>query len=234
MRCSIYGLYSTEDGEIRYIGQTRISLETRLAQHLGDAGRKNERKLKSHCYRWIRKTLRNGHRIGIQLLEADAEYEVAERQWIAIFRQRFPGRLTNISDGGEGYTGQRSLAWRIAKRRPRSEETKAKMRKPKSLQMRQRLSASLRGNSRGRGERNGEAKLTEAQVLEIRSRMRGGESLSSLAAAYGVSKAAMSKIRCGRTWKHLRDQDAHLYEDNGRYGQRSDGDPRGDPRQATG
>ncbi len=225
MRCSIYGLYSTEDGEIRYIGQTRISLETRLSQHLGDASRKNERKLKSHCYRWIRKTLRNGHRIGIQLLEADAEYETAEKQWIAIYRDRFPGRLTNISDGGEGYVGKRSLAWRITLRRPRSEETKAKMRKPKSSEMRQRLSQSLRGNTRGLGERNGGSVLTEVQVLEIKERMRAGESLSSLAASYGVSKAAMSKIRSGRTWKHLRFLDAHLCEDNGRYSQRSDGDP---------
>jgi hypothetical protein len=46
-----------------------------------------------------------------------------------------------------------------------------------------------------------QAKLTETQVLEILG--RGNESGVGLAREFGVSKYAISKLRCGVTWKHL-------------------------------
>lgn len=59
-----------------------------------------------------------------------------------------------------------------------------------------------------RGERNGNNKLTEAQVLEIRARYQPGiaphrspTSLRSLAEEYGVSKFAISYALKG--WTHL-------------------------------
>jgi hypothetical protein len=60
-----------------------------------------------------------------------------------------------------------------------------------------------------RGERNGQATLTERDVIAIKDKLRDGASLSRIAAAHGVTKAAISKIKTGRTWRHLQQQAAH-------------------------
>ncbi len=61
-----------------------------------------------------------------------------------------------------------------------------------------------------KGEQFCTAKLTEAQVLEIRSRYKSragvkGEvnGLVNLAREYGVTKGSISKIVQGKSWKHL-------------------------------
>ena len=66
-------------------------------------------------------------------------------------------------------------------------------------------------DSKGRGifpngERAGNSKLTEAEVIEIRSKyVVRSSSLgqSSLARIYGVSQPEISCILLGKTWKHL-------------------------------
>jgi len=52
-----------------------------------------------------------------------------------------------------------------------------------------------------RGERHHEAKLTEADVLEIRS-LRPAVTLVELAARFGVSTTNISDAANGKTWKH--------------------------------
>jgi hypothetical protein len=54
-----------------------------------------------------------------------------------------------------------------------------------------------------RGEANGFAKLTDAQVLDIRRARAEGESVSALAAAYGVDVVCIYHIVRGETWRHL-------------------------------
>lgn len=56
---------------------------------------------------------------------------------------------------------------------------------------------------RCRGERSHSAKLTEANVLEIRQRMRDGEYGSRLAAEFGVSHTSIYSVRNGKTWQHV-------------------------------
>lgn len=51
------------------------------------------------------------------------------------------------------------------------------------------------------GESHRRAKLTDAQVLDIRS--RHGETLHQLAAEFGVTFGLISQIRNGRIWRHL-------------------------------
>jgi len=51
-----------------------------------------------------------------------------------------------------------------------------------------------------RGERGGTAKLTEAQVLEIRRRADGGETQASLGTAFGVTQVNISHITRRRSW----------------------------------
>lgn len=59
-----------------------------------------------------------------------------------------------------------------------------------------------RGRSRSlAGEANPTSKLTAAAVHEIRQRLASKESHSSIAALYGVSRKAISKIANNLTWK---------------------------------
>lgn len=53
------------------------------------------------------------------------------------------------------------------------------------------------------GERDGNAKLTTAAVLDIRKEQIGGASLTVLAARHGVSKSCVGDVLRGRTWKHI-------------------------------
>jgi hypothetical protein len=55
-----------------------------------------------------------------------------------------------------------------------------------------------------RGERNGHAKLTEAQVVELRTRRAaGGVTQRALAAEYGVSEQTVCDILKRRRWAHV-------------------------------
>jgi hypothetical protein len=54
------------------------------------------------------------------------------------------------------------------------------------------------------GERNRNAKLTEAIVREIRRRRAAGEMLAAIAADYGVGHTTVQKVAAGETWRHVR------------------------------
>ena len=54
-----------------------------------------------------------------------------------------------------------------------------------------------------RGERNGQAKLTEDAVREIRARRAAGEKLTDLARQYGVVFGIVSAIAHRRIWRHV-------------------------------
>lgn len=54
-----------------------------------------------------------------------------------------------------------------------------------------------------RGERNGSAKLTEADVRNIRSWHRYDCSLLSLAKLYGCTASNIKKIVARKSWKHV-------------------------------
>lgn len=53
------------------------------------------------------------------------------------------------------------------------------------------------------GERNGHAKLTAADVVEIRRRMSAGEMRKSVAAAFKVNPATITRIIKGEGWRHV-------------------------------
>jgi hypothetical protein len=51
------------------------------------------------------------------------------------------------------------------------------------------------------GERNGRARLSEAQVAEIRRMLAAGETCTTIAHRFGVSRSSISLIKSGRRWK---------------------------------
>ena len=61
---------------------------------------------------------------------------------------------------------------------------------------------TLRNEERPRGERHAAAKLTEAQVREIRA-LRGTASAATLAARYGVSTGLIGHIQRRMIWRHV-------------------------------
>ena len=58
----------------------------------------------------------------------------------------------------------------------------------------------LRHGTHQFGEQNHAAKLTAAQVREFRSRHASGETVSSIALDFGVSRTTLSLIKHGQTW----------------------------------
>src|SRR5258708_6510033 len=92
----IYCLEDPNTGEVRYVGQTRGSLQNRLTGHL-----KAARNPTQHVHRWIAKI---GGKAVIRLLEKTDELDAAERRWIAKLRKR-GARLCNETDGGESSHG---------------------------------------------------------------------------------------------------------------------------------
>ena len=54
-----------------------------------------------------------------------------------------------------------------------------------------------------RGSSSGNSKLTEMDVLEIRSQVRNGTPDSEIADAYGISVNNLWFIKTGATWKHV-------------------------------
>jgi hypothetical protein len=62
----------------------------------------------------------------------------------------------------------------------------------------------LRGRqNRPKGEANSLAKLTEAQVIEIKRRISNGQYLSIIAKQFGVTASTISYIKRGKLWAHL-------------------------------
>lgn len=53
------------------------------------------------------------------------------------------------------------------------------------------------------GSGNGQARLTETQVSEIRARLRDGAMGKAIAADFGVSPMTISRIRRGQRWTHV-------------------------------
>jgi hypothetical protein len=77
---------------------------------------------------------------------------------------------------------------------------------------------------KARGERNCQTRLTEAAALVIKQRLKrakirgvqagdgSGDTLSRIAADYGVSKTALYLIRHGKSWRYV-NSDASLLQD---------------------
>lgn len=62
------------------------------------------------------------------------------------------------------------------------------------------MHAKGRGNI---GSANGQASLTERDVIEIRNRVARGERQKDLCAEFGITKGTMSHLVSGKTWAHV-------------------------------
>jgi hypothetical protein len=63
-----------------------------------------------------------------------------------------------------------------------------------------------KGRGRGthlRGNANGSAKLTEADIPRIFDAHSSGETSSAIARRFGVGRTAIAEVLCGHTWHHV-------------------------------
>lgn len=91
-QCIVYCLMGPDE-EVRYVGQTRAELKTRLDFHKRSAFTTGT----SPCAKWIRE---NGGNITIAALDSNATWNVSEILWIDRFR-RAGHHLWNVTRGGD-------------------------------------------------------------------------------------------------------------------------------------
>jgi hypothetical protein len=100
--CIVYGLSSSRNHELRYIGQTTQKLSKRLDSHIHCPKRSRQR----YVWRWINKERREGHQIEIVPILTNAVWHESEKLLIAAYRKA-GARLVNLTDGGEGVLGRK-------------------------------------------------------------------------------------------------------------------------------
>lgn len=95
----IYGLRSSGNREIRYIGQTVSSLRVRVSGHIHSIKRAN-----TPVAKWIKREIEYGNKIESFTIIDNAVLHKTEKWVIRIYRWAGE-RLLNITDGGEGTIG---------------------------------------------------------------------------------------------------------------------------------
>lgn len=129
----VYGLASSRNGEIRYIGQTTQRAEKRLDSHINCPRTKRR-----YVWNWIHREMCDGYKISVQRLVENAVWNETERLIISQFKAT-GARLVNLSDGGEGVLGRRKSA------EERAKISAAHKGRKKSLEHIEKIAATRRG-----------------------------------------------------------------------------------------
>jgi hypothetical protein len=223
---SIYALSDPRDLRVRYVGQT-LNPKVRMRQHVADSKRHD-----LIVHRWIRKLARDGVLPAMTILDQidQVAANAAEGRWITHFG-RLNGRMLNRAPAPEGVylQVQRGEACHAAKmtgalvlemRTLRADgatipdlarrfninvatvshicrgETWAHVGGP--------LTADRRSNPRMVGTAHPAAKVSEADVLEMRTLYATGKySQPDLATQYGLSQTTTGRLLAGLIWRHL-------------------------------
>lgn len=108
--CYIYGLLDPITREIRYVGKT-VNLKRRIKEHLSPS----ETKSKSHKNEWIKSLARNGLKPAFRILQEVSIDDWQEAEKFHIKKAKSRGhRLTNTTEGGEGYDGSVEVSEKIS------------------------------------------------------------------------------------------------------------------------
>lgn len=109
----IYGLASSSDGVIRYIGATKQPIEKRLYYHIEDSKRYGSLKCE-----WIKSELSIGNKIDSIELDAVPLSEIKkwEVEYIKLFKS-FGAKLVNSNRGGDGGCFVKSVIEKLSSHR---------------------------------------------------------------------------------------------------------------------
>ena len=61
----------------------------------------------------------------------------------------------------------------------------------------------VRKGRQNKGEVNGQAKLSAANIVKIKKRLANGETQVAIAADYGVAQSQISRVKDGKTWSSV-------------------------------
>ena len=172
----IYILLCPASQQVRYVGKT-VNPRKRYNNHISPDNN-------YYVSRWIKKLKSKGLKPIFEIIDEITEnWEFWEQHYISLFKS-WGYKLTNLTNGGEGVLGK--IAWNKGKKGIYSEETMNKMR-----------SRDLRGS------KNPCSKLTDSQVLEIRTRVSKGEKQNYLAKEYGIACGTLNRIILRKSYSHL-------------------------------
>lgn len=150
----IYALVSSDrTDDIRYIGKS-VKPSQRLSKHISDARNKPT---PSHKSSWIKSVISRGEHIlsiPIAYANSDQQANILERFYIRLLRPT--GRLTNLTEGGEGVTG-----W-VPSLETRQNISRAKQGIPLSDSHRLQMSRAKLGKKRGPHSKEHKQKLSES------------------------------------------------------------------------
>lgn len=199
----IYGLLDPDTLDLRYIGKTNQSLNTRLSAHLSD---------KSSCHRvnWLNQLKKQDKKPEIILLETIQgkwPWQESERFWIRYYLNK-GCKLTNNTSGGDGVPDlpketreKMRQTWLGRKHKP---ETLEKLKEFKtgtklSPETKAKISKAHKGREITWGDKLSRAvsKFTKEQTEVIQGRLNNGELVKDLANEYGVHRTTISKIKKG-------------------------------------
>lgn len=199
----IYGLRHPTTRVIRYVGKTEKGLNVRLKKHIEDAASSRYRHLRKS--KWIAFLARNGlvpDIFVLQELSPEEDWRLAERRWIARFREDGLD-LLNLTDGGDGVSGYvftpELIEKSVAARRGRPSKLKGKKATPEA---RAKMSASHKSRVRTPQEME-----RVHAAMEIGRRMpRTAEHRSKIGAANSIrrkgsklSTETRAKVSAART-----------------------------------
>ncbi len=206
-----------------YVGQTKTP-NNRWSQHKSNARRGKGNNV--HLYgAMIKYGFENFYMMTIEEHDNYEDINDAEDFYIQLFQSKNKDIGYNIKSGGNNhplpeevkqniskalkgkFLGEKSPCYGIPRPqwvKDKSSATKLKNQRKVSPEVKQTMSLNRRG------EKNAKAKLTEKNVLEIKELFLHGETNDQIAKIFDVKKAAISKIRSGRNWKHLLLEDKNV------------------------
>lgn len=161
----IYGLNDPETGECRYIGKA----DDPHKRLFGCGGHLKRCHKKHHCACWIKSLVNRGLRPLLEVLQEVPvlEWELWERAWISASR-KIGMDLTNVTDGGDGTEGG---------------EKHPSFGMRHSAEARAKISASLKGNKRTKGN-----KLSPSHRAKIGAALKGNKLSSEHCAKISAAK----------------------------------------------
>ncbi len=115
----------------------------------------------------------------------------------AFIGEPFPGAVVNHRDGNKLNNNLSNLEWVTVADNDRH-ATEHGLR-PKG----QRTGRHTKPESTVRGSAHPRSKLTEAIVMDIKTRLAHGESGAAIGRLHGVTNDVIYQIKVGRTWRHV-------------------------------
>jgi hypothetical protein len=185
----IYGLHDPLTGELRYVGQTTTTVDSRLSAHLSPSN------LRKHSYlcRWLGGLVKRGLRPGVSIrAEAvdQARLDCLEIEHIAAERKKGT-RLVNQADGGGGRFGYVPSAEEREKIR---RSNLGKKKPPHTDTWKRRMSELMTGrpspNTKEHHKRLAAAKRGVPRSEETKAKIRAAKLGTKLSAAHRAAISA--------------------------------------------